>query len=187
MSNTRLILASNSPRRKELLTLMGLTFEIAVSDVDEECTGTPDKQVAELSKRKACSVAINHRDKIVLAADTLVFADKVLGKPKDRADAYNMLTSLSGRWHDVYTGVCLIYKDIILTHTERTRVHFVQLSGDQIIHYIETEEPMDKAGSYAIQGQAGMFIDQIEGSYSNVIGLPMHVVRKLLDQVGFYR
>ena len=181
-----LILASGSPRRKDILDTMGLSYIVDVSDADETFFSDPETMVLELSRRKALAVAEKHASSIILAADTLVFCKEVLGKPQDANHAKEMLHELSGNWHSVYTGVT-----IIDTHTGRelskadiTRVHFVELSDEEINAYIASGECMDKAGSYAVQGMGGMFIDKIEGSYSNVVGLPMALVRSMLLEIG---
>lgn len=180
----KIILASNSPRRRELLAQMGVSFCVETPDVDEEDAATPEGTVRALSDQKARAVAERHftEDALILAADTVVFCEGILGKPKDSQDAARMLRLLSGRWHDVYTGVCLMRTPDMRAkaRVERTRVHFTHLTDAQIARYVQTGEPMDKAGAYALQGQAGMFIDRIEGSASNVIGLPMAAVRDLL-------
>ena len=181
-----LILASGSPRRKEILTTMGLSYTVDVSDVDESFLADPETMVLELSKRKACVVASKHDDSIVLAADTLVFCKDVLGKPLNENHAREMLRELSGNWHSVYTGVTLIdtKTEKTLSAADVTRVHFVELSSEEIDAYIASKEPLDKAGAYGIQGMGGMFIDKIEGSYSNVVGLPMALVRQMLLEIG---
>lgn len=180
-----LVLASGSPRRKEILDLMGLSYTIDISDVDETFCGEPEKMVLELSLRKAEAVAKKHQNALILAADTIVFKDRVLGKPHSCEEARQMLLSLSGEWHSVYTGLTLINTATgsVLQKADETRVHFVDLSEPEIDAYITTTEPMDKAGSYAIQGTGGMFIDRIEGSYSNVVGLPMTLLRDMLYQM----
>ena len=181
-----LILASGSPRRKEILSTMGLSYTIDVSQVDESAHGSPEQMVVELSGRKAQAVAQKHSDALVLAADTLVYgAGKVLGKPEDPEDAFAMLRALSGEWHEVYTGLTLINTKTgkCIQACECTRVHFVDLSDEEIHAYIETKDPLDKAGAYGIQGQAGMFIDRIDGSYSNVVGLPMAALRRMLIEM----
>jgi len=181
-----LILASGSPRRKEILDTMGLLYTVDVSDADESFFADPETMVLELSRRKALAVAEKHNDSIILAADTLVFSNKVLGKPRDEEHAKQMLHELSGNWHSVYTGVTLIDTQSGKTHskTDMTRVHFVDLSDSEIDAYIATKECLDKAGAYGIQGIGGMFIDRIEGSYSNVVGLPMALVRSMLLEIG---
>lgn len=177
-----LILASGSPRRKEILDTMGLEFSVDVSDADESFAGTPEEMVLELSRRKAQAVASRHSGAMILAADTLVFGDEVLGKPHSAEEARRMLARLSGRWHSVYTGVTMIdtRSGKTLSRADVTRVHFVALTAQDIDAYVATGEPLDKAGAYGIQGRGGMFIDRIEGSYSNVVGLPMALVRSML-------
>ena len=181
-----LILASGSPRRKEILDLMGLSYTVDVSDADESFTGSPEEMVLTLSGRKAQAVAKKHDAAIVLAADTLVFGEGVLGKPTSVDKAKEMLAALSDNWHSVYTGLTLINTKSgkIIQRADRTRVHFVKLSEEDIEAYIAVGESMDKAGGYAIQGMAGMFIDRIEGSHSNVIGLPMAMLRDMLIEMN---
>lgn len=180
-----LILASGSPRRKEILDTMGLSYIVDVSDVDEAYTADPESMVLELSKRKAEAVAAKHENSIILAADTLVFGQEVLGKPRSAAHAKQMLRDLSDNWHSVYTGVTIIdtCSGKTLSQADVTRVHFVRLTDEDIDAYIATGECCDKAGSYGIQGMGGMFIDRIEGSYSNVVGLPMALVRSMLMEI----
>lgn len=181
-----LILASGSPRRKEILDIMGLSYTVDVSDADESFFADPETMVLELSRRKASAVARKHEQAIILAADTLVFCKEVLGKPRDTEHAKAMLCELSGNWHSVYTGVTIMdtYTGKVLSRADITRVHFVSLSDSEIDDYIASKEPMDKAGAYGIQGMGGMFIDKIEGSYSNVVGLPMALVRSMLLEMG---
>lgn len=181
-----LILASGSPRRKELLALMGLSYTVDVSEVDESFEGTPADAVAELSRRKASAVAERHDSALVLAADTLVYGSEVLGKPGSPEQAKQMLCALSGNWHSVFTGVTLINTKTgkSLTRVDETRVHFVPLTQEEIDAYVATGDPLDKAGAYGIQGMGGMFVDRIEGSYSNVVGLPMAMLRQMLAQMN---
>lgn len=181
-----LVLASGSPRRKEILSAMGLSYTVDVSEVDETFSGAPDETVLELSRRKAQAVAQRHPQSLILAADTLVFGDDVLGKPGTAERAVEMLRSLSGNWHCVYTGMTLIDTSTgrIYQKADCTRVHFVSMTEEEIIAYAYSPEPKDKAGAYAIQGTGGMFIDRIEGSYSNVVGLPMAALRDLLHEAG---
>lgn len=186
MRQRSLILASGSPRRRELLDSMGFAYTVDVSDVDELCDGTAEQVALELSKRKAEAVAIRHPDALVLGADTLVFLDQILGKPKTPERAAQMLRALSGRWHDVYTGMTLIDTGTgrILQTVERTRVHFTEMTEWEIKAYAASGEPLDKAGGYAIQGRGGTFVDRIEGSHTNVIGLPTCALRMLLREIG---
>lgn len=180
-----LVLASGSPRRREILDTMGLSYIVDVSDADESFFSEPENMVLELSKRKAQAVALKHNHEIILAADTLVFCREVLGKPQSEEHARAMLRELSGKWHSVFTGVTIIdtLSGKMLSKADMTRVHFVKLSDQEIDDYVASGEPMDKAGAYGIQGIGGMFIDKIEGSYSNVVGLPMSVVRSMLMEI----
>ena len=181
-----LILASGSPRRRELLDLMGLTYIVEKPDVDESFSGRPSETVMEISRRKAAAVAARHSDSIIIAADTLVFADGALGKPHTPERAKEMLRSLAGNWHHVYTGITVINtrSGRILRNVDKTRVHLVPMTEQEIDAYVATGEPLDKAGAYGIQGMGGMFVDRIDGSYSNVVGLPMSMLRIMLAQVG---
>lgn len=182
MQKCPLILASGSPRRKEILDTMGLSYDVDVSDADESFAGTPEETVLELSRRKAQAVAPRHGGAVILAADTLVFDGEALGKPHSAAEARHMLAGLSGRWHSVYTGVTMIdtRSGKIISRSDVTRVHFIALTAEDIDAYVATGEPLDKAGAYGIQGRGGMLIDRIEGSYSGVVGLPMALVRSML-------
>lgn len=177
-----LILASGSPRRKEILDTMGLLYTVDVSDADESFVGAPQEMVLTLSMRKAEAVAARHSDAIILAADTLVYGTEVLGKPHSADEAKEMLRALSGSWHSVFTGIALLdtHTGKAISRADETRVHFVPLSDEEIEAYVSTGEPLDKAGAYGIQGRGGMFIDRIEGSYSNVVGLPMALLRSML-------
>ena len=183
MNDTPLILASASPRRRELLALTGLPFTVDAPDVDETCSLPPREAVMELSRRKALAAAQLHPGCVILAADTLVAVDDTaLGKPHDAEDAFRMLRSLSGRWHQVYTGVTVVDADgTVRCEADGTDVHFEDMSDEAIRRYIATGEPMDKAGAYAVQGIAGLWIDQLRGSHTNVIGLPMALTRRLLE------
>lgn len=184
----RLILASGSPRRRELLQLMGIDFTVCAVDVDEHVEGHPEQAVQLLAQRKAEAAYKAHPGCTVLGADTLVYCDgATLGKPRDEADALGMLRRLSGRMNTVYTGVCVIdgatgSKQV---RCDRAEVHFITLDDDAAMRYIKTGEPMDKAGAYGVQGMGGMFVSSIQGSPSNVIGLPMHVVREMLRSIGW--
>ena len=181
----RLILASGSPRRRELLTKMGYTFEILIPDVDENVSGPAREVVGILSRRKAEAAAAQLSDGIIIASDTLVSQDgDVLGKPADEADAHRMLSELSGNAHEVYTGVTLAdaADGRRLTRVVCTRVRFRALTDEEIWAYIRTGEPMDKAGAYAIQGGAHGFVEGLEGSYENVIGFPVDDIQAMLDE-----
>lgn len=177
-----LILASKSPRRKELLKQIGIPFVVVVSDA-EEVSGnswTPAALVVENAKRKARAVAEKYPDSPVLGADTVVSSEgKIFGKPKDKDEARKMLTALSGKMHEVTTGLALINRNEIRTTNVTTKVFFDTMTKADIDAYIATEESMDKAGAYAIQGKAARFIEKIEGSYSNVVGLPLNALIQL--------
>ncbi|MCQ2492322.1 MAG: Maf family protein [Lachnospiraceae bacterium] len=177
----KLILASGSPRRKEILTQVGLSFTVIKSDVEEVITKTnPAEIVMELSAQKAKDVydKLQAPDEyLVLGSDTVVAYDgKVLGKPEDEADAFAMLNMLSGKKHSVFTGVTLVSDAGVDTFYEETLVEFYEMSEEEIWTYIKTGEPMDKAGAYGIQGKAAAFIKGISGDYYNVVGLPVAAV-----------
>lgn len=181
-----LILASSSPRRRELMGYTGIPFEVITSEAEEVQGGTPEELVMENARRKARAVADAHPGRLVLGADTVVYQDgRVMGKPRDRQDARRMIARLSDAWHTVYTGVCLVRPDGTEdVRVDQSRVQFAALDEATINRYAATQEPMDKAGAYALQGQGGMFVTRIEGSYSNVIGLPMALVRDMLRDAG---
>lgn len=171
----QLILASQSPRRKELLGLFHIPFTVRVADIDETMDPgkSPAGEVARVSKLKAMAVARDTED-VVIAADTIVVLDgQVLGKPADKSHAKAMLTALSGRDHQVMTGVTVLKGETCLTHTEITDIHFRSLSQKEIGDYVATGEPMDKAGAYGIQGGAALFAEKLQGDYYNVMGLPV--------------
>ena len=186
LRQARLVLASGSPRRRELLAHFGIPFAVVPSGADEAATGTGLTQVAALARRKGADVFARHASLPVLSADTLVCLDDlVLGKPLDEGDARRMLRLLSGRWHSVHTGVCLhLPGGAVLERVETTRVRFATLSDAAIARYVATGEPMDKAGAYAVQEIGGILVERIEGSPSNVIGLPLSAVAALLAAAG---
>lgn len=171
----QLILASASPRRKALLSLFGISFTVRAADIDE--TIDPEKppfdEVARVSRSKALAVSRGEED-IVIAADTIVVCQgKVLGKPHSEAEAASMLRLLSGRDHQVMTGCTILFGDRAETFTEVTNLHFRPLSEKEIQKYVQSGEPMDKAGAYGIQGGAALFCEKLEGDYYNVMGLPV--------------
>ena len=171
-----IILASASPRRKEILELADLKFDVMPSDAQEITTKTaPNEVVMELASIKAKDIyKKSEKQSMVVGADTVVaYQGQILGKPADEADAKRMLTMLSGQTHEVYTGVCVIEDGKTKTLYEETKVTFYEISDEQIDRYIKTGEPMDKAGSYGIQGKAAVFIKGIEGDYYNVVGFPI--------------
>lgn len=182
-----IVLASASPRRRELLGQMGIsTFEVLPAKGEETAPDglIPAELVQHLALQKAQEVAALRPDAIVIGADTIVVLDDaVLGKPKDKADAVRMLTALSGRSHKVYTGLAVLSGARSHCHVECTDVDFRKLTETEIADYIATGEPMDKAGAYGIQGRACVFIRGIQGDYYNVVGLPVCALHELLNQV----
>jgi septum formation protein len=170
-----LILASRSPRRSTMLSLAGIPFETSPSDIDEENgSGDPEALVLGHSMAKASAVAERLPGRIVLGADTLVMVrGEVLGKPSDRDGAVRMLSVLSGGWHEVYGGVALLGGSAPVSFCEVSRVRFRNLSEAEIEAYVDTGEPMDKAGAYGIQGYGSVLVDRIEGCFFNVMGLPL--------------
>lgn len=182
-----IILASGSPRRHELLRQIGVSFEAHAADVDERAQGEPAQVVRLLAERKASAALVRYPGRIILGADTLVYAKgQTLCKPQDAEDALRMLQLLQGDWHEVYSGVCVIggSADKLLCRSDVTRVQFVPLTNQELRAYVDSGEPFGKAGAYAVQGIAGQFVCRLEGSCSNVIGLPLHLVRELLAAVG---
>lgn len=182
-----LILASGSPRRRELLEMLGARFTVIPATGEEAVHPelTPAELVKALSRAKAEEVAASHPDAAVIGADTVVSVDgEVLGKPKDEADALRMLRLLSGRSHEVYTGVTVICRGRMQCAAERTEVRFRPLTAREMAAYIATGEPMDKAGGYGIQGYASLFAEGIEGDYFNVMGLPVCRLGSMLREIG---
>ena len=182
-----LILASASPRRSELLTRAGIPFEVQAAEVDERCEGPASAAVKTLSARKALAVRSRFPSRFILAADTLVELDgAVLGKPSGPEEAASMLRRLSGHTHQVYTGVTVISPaGNMLTDCDRSDVTFGDVTEAEIASCVRSGEPLDKAGAYAIQGRASLWISRLEGSYSSVIGLPLYLVRNLLVRSGY--
>lgn len=188
---TSLILGSASPRRARLLSLLGVPFDVRVSDIDE--TALPHEgahaHTLRLARHKAQVVAATSRRAWVLGSDTVVVLDdEILGKPVDAADARRMLSALSGREHRVVTGVALVAPegDVREELCEESTVRFRRLSADEIDRYVAGGEPLDKAGAYAIQGGAADFVTRLSGSYENVVGLPVDAVRGMLLRAGLY-
>ena len=182
----RFVLASQSPRRNDLLQLLRVPFVVRPADIDEAMDAAlpPQQEVARVSRLKAEATPRNAGD-VVIAADTIVVLEgKVLGKPADREEAIGMLRSLSGRDHQVMTGMTVLRDDRALTHTEITDVHFRPLTEAEILSYVETGEPMDKAGAYGIQGFAAPFVSGIRGDYYNVMGLPVCKLQQMLRSIA---
>lgn len=184
----KLILASGSPRRKELLQQLHLPFSIQVSDLEETFNeqDSPENIVMLLALQKAQEVAKNHFSSYVLGADTVVVSEgRILGKPVDEQDAISTLQSLSGKPHQVMTGVAIIFGTNIVNFYERTDVTFWELTQSEIERYVKSGEPMDKAGSYGIQGLGAAFVKEIHGDYFSVVGLPLARTIRELRSIGF--
>ncbi len=202
----KLILASGSPRRAEILNIVGWEFEKQVADIDEIefFNEKPDDYVQRLAREKAEFVAENYENALILGADTIVEIDeKIIGKPKDLDDARRMLELLSGRWHKVLTGVALVKKEgekkrrgdkeknpkskiqnpKSVVGLQTTRVKFAALSEAEIEYLVENGEPLNKAGAYAVQAQAALFIEEIQGDYWNVVGLPINLVYRMAKEI----
>lgn len=178
-----LILASSSPRRADLLRAAGIPFQMFPVDVDEAVLRSepPGEHVRRLAREKADVAFARNADAVVLGADTIVtVGGEIMGKPRDAGDAIRMLRLLSGREHEVLTGVALVSQRGVVVEVARTRVWVNPLTEHEIGDYVATGEPLDKAGGYGIQGLGSRFIDRIQGSYSNVVGLPVALVYRLL-------
>lgn len=191
----RIILASQSPRRRELLTQIGLKFEVIPSTVEEVITSTNSVEVVqELAQQKARDVAevagreMEKDSLLVIGADTIVvYEGKILGKPGDKEDAVRMLTMLQGKEHSVYTGVALLSGEQEIVFAEETWVQMCPMTPEEIAWYVNTGEPMDKAGAYGIQGLCARFVRQIQGDYNNVVGLPVgRIYQELKKEEGVF-
>lgn len=183
-----MILASSSPRRKELLACLGLQFEVIRPEVDEKAladnTLKPQEYVLKLAQAKGQVVAVNYPNHLVIAADTIVVLDnEIIEKPVDKPDAVLMLKKLQGSQHTVFTAISAHYKNKNIANYCETNVWLATLDEQTIVNYVETEEPLDKAGAYAVQGLAGCFVEKIEGCYSNVVGLSLPLLRQLVGQL----
>ena len=181
-----LILASQSPRRRELLGLFHVPFTVRVADIDEtmDANNAPSDEVAKVSRRKAEAIP-REKDDVIIAADTIVvLGSRVLGKPHSPEEAKEMLRSLSGRDHQVMTGMTVLRGETAVTVTEITDIHFRQLTDREIEAYVQSGEPMDKAGAYGIQGGAALFAERMVGDYYNVMGLPVCALWKLLRDIA---
>lgn len=194
LKNKKIVLASGSPRRKDLLNMLGLKFDISVSDTDESIPPNqdPKEAVKEIAKRKSQAVfniMDDSSNSIVIGADTIVVSnDKILGKPKSKENAFEILKFLSGKNHQVLTGVAMSMSvdntNKCITGVELSQVKFRNLYDQEIYSYIETGEPMDKAGAYALQGIGSVFVEKINGCYTNVIGLPVPMTVSMLRTAG---
>ena len=190
MSTAQLILASASPRRRELLEQIGLHYVVQVADIDE--SPLPHETATALVKRLALEKAqavwnLSDKRLPVLGADTLgLLADELLVKPKDFADAQRMLRQMSNQWHDIYTAVALVNQQQQEVRLNHSRVKLRNIADDEILAYWQSGEPQDKAGAYAIQGRAAIFVERLEGSYSAVMGLPLFETAQLLQALGIH-
>ncbi len=187
----RIILASKSPRRREILELLGLDFTVETADTDEFCELlSPKDRVATLATQKGDAVLQKKLaegqdldDTLIIACDTLVYVDgEFLGKPRDRDDAYRMLTLLSGRSHEVWSGIYVCFGGKAISRAEATKVSFCQMSHKEKERYLDSGEPFDKAGAYAVQGKAAVYIKGLEGDYFNVVGLPVNLLYSTLKE-----
>ena len=189
-SRQPLVLASASPRRQALLAGQGLHFEVVPSALKEPAPDAgeiPADYAARMARIKGEDIATRHPGKVVLSADTIVVQDRnILGKPIDAAEAMAMLASLSGGWHEVVTGFCVLRDEdgLAICRTVSTRVHMALNPHDMLAAYIATGEPMDKAGAYGIQGVGAFLVDEVQGSYTNVVGLPLRSVLNILLEIG---
>ena len=186
---TPIILASESSRREDILRTLGIPFSIIPANIDEERKKDepPTDFVSRMAFEKARKVGVLFPENWVIGADTaVVLANRILGKPKDGADAFNMLKTLRGRWHKVLTGYCVLNlsKDVIFRDVVETKVLIRDLTDLEIMRYVETSEPLDKAGSYAVQGKGGFMVKEIKGSCANVVGLPICEVAAALQSLG---
>lgn len=184
----RVILASQSPRRRELLTLVGIPHDVRPADVDERVHPgeAPVPHCERLARDKAHTLAVAHPNAVVIGSDTIVVIDgDILGKPADRADAIRMVTRLSGRTHTVFTAVAVAHNGQTLSAVESVSVTFRSLTEAQITSYVDTGEPMDKAGAYGIQGYGATIVERIDGDYFAVMGLPLGRLIALLRDLGF--
>lgn len=182
-----LILASKSPRRRELLSRMGLEFTIYDADIDEtmDLEGRrPSGEVMRLAKSKAASVPAQEGDAVIAADTIVVIDDRVLGKPSDAAEAERMLAALSGRWHTVYTAVAVKRGGVCVSFVSESGVLFRELSASEIRAYVKSGEPMDKAGAYGVQGLGALLVDRIDGDFFTVMGLPISRLAEVLKQFG---
>lgn len=182
----RLVLASGSPRRKELMSLLNTPFEIIVSAIEEVVDPTlpPETIVESLAKQKALAVFQNNPDAIVIGADTIVVCNQeILGKPKDAQDGKRMMEMLKNNTHQVMTGIAIVCQDQITCFHETAKVYFDEIPQNELGEYLQTNEPYDKAGGYAIQGWAAKYIRRIEGDYYSIVGLPVHTLYQYLKQM----
>jgi len=183
ISDIRILLVSSSPRRKEILSMVGLPFRVLKASVEEEILPSPVETAVKNAEKKVLSVKDEQKKEIALAADTIVVLDgKILGKPKDEREAVEFLKQLSGRWHTVITGFSLRFSDgKLVSSYEESKVKFKRLSLSEVEWYVSTGESLDKAGAYGIQGIGALFIEKIEGDFFNVMGLPISRIYDIIS------
>jgi len=180
------ILASRSPRRKDLLRTVGIPFKAVPADVTEIVKRTPEETVLHNAQQKALAVCLEYPDRLVIGVDTVVSLDRqILGKPANLKDAVRMLKLLNGRRHLVYSGIALVNKGRILSGTERTEVYFDKLTNEELENYAESCRPLDKAGAYGIQEFSSMYVKSVRGDYFNVVGLPLNLLYRLMKKAGY--
>ena len=184
----KIILASKSPRRKEILENLGFEFEIITADTDESSDVTDPEalvQILAVRKGKAVQETYVEKDTLIISCDTVVCLDgEILGKPHSEAEAKSMLAALSGRSHTVLSGLAVFYNGKTISGVDKTEVYFANMPEKFIDSYVASGDPMDKAGAYAVQGKTALYIDKIDGCYFNVVGLPVRLLAKLLHQLG---
>ncbi len=183
----QIILASESPRRRELLELIGLKFSCVASNIDEAdlLSKTPEALVEELALKKAMAVKMSNPNDCIIGADTVVYINnEIIGKPVDGNDAIRILEKLQGQTHTVYTGVAVLSPKLQLVKHDATRVTFAPMDSSEILWYVSTGEPRDKAGAYGIQGPGGIFVERVDGNYFTVIGMPLPLLYRMLREAG---
>jgi septum formation protein len=185
LADKDIILASRSPRRAFLIEQVGLHFRQIPSHIEEHINGmNPEEYVMHYARKKAEEIQKKHPNSLIIGADTtVVLNNEIIGKPRDEDDAFHIVKKLSGKCHEVFTGVSVLLRDNRLTDIAKTKVYFKQISDEDIREYISTSEPMDKAGAYGIQGFGSQFIDKIEGCYFNVMGFPIPLFYKMCNKV----
>ena len=186
----KVILASASPRRKEIMDMLGIDYEVVVSSIDETMDDTLsiEERTMEIARKKALDVLSCNQECLVIGSDTIVEVDgRILGKPHSISEAEEMIRLISGRSHRVMTALAMVSQDEEYVVCDVANVHFIEVPEEEIKQYVLTEEPYDKAGRYAIQGWAGVYISSIEGSFYTVMGLPLHLVYEKLSELGYQR
>lgn len=185
-NNNRLILASASPRRLDLLRTAGIEPLVCPTECEEICDGMAPRDLVVANARLKAEACAKEHSGVIVAADTVVaLDDKIFGKPQDAADAERMLAALSGRTHSVFTGVAVVKNGEVQVDAAETKVTFRELTHDEIAAYVASGEPLDKAGAYAIQGGAGAFVAEVDGDFDNIVGLPLYLLNQMVDLFDF--